>query len=86
MVKPTPLHALRKRSTQHENISTPNLTNDACGSNGEAPNDGAEHEVVNAHEPEPTRSGSELGSGASTLSCLVLHRRTSGLPGRRGNA
>ena len=32
MVKPTPLHALRKRSTQHENISTPNLTNDACGS------------------------------------------------------
>ena len=26
--------------------------------NGEAPNDGAEHEVVNAHEPEPTRSGS----------------------------
>ena len=21
--------------------------------NGEAPNDGAEHEVVNAHEPEP---------------------------------
>ena len=32
MVKPTPLHALRKRSTQHENISTQNLTNDACGS------------------------------------------------------
>ena len=29
--------------------------------NGEAPNDGAEHEVVNAHEPEPTRSGSGAG-------------------------
>ena len=24
-----------------------------CHRNGEAPNDGAKHEVVNAHEPEP---------------------------------
>ena len=86
MVKPTPLHALRKRSTQHENISTPNLTNDACGSNGEAPNDGAEHEVVNAHEPEPTRSGSGAGQRSinSFLSGAASENEWSaGAPGRK---
>ena len=54
--------------------------------NGEAPNDGAEHEVVNAHEPEPTRSGSGAGQRSinSFLSGAASENEWSaGAPGRK---
>ena len=54
--------------------------------NGEAPNDDAEHEVVNAHEPEPTRSGSGAGQRSidSFLSGAASENEWSaGAPGRK---
>ena len=55
--------------------------------NGEAPNDGAEHEVAKT-PVSPSRRGMamELGSADSTPSRVVPHRTKSGLLGRRGAA
>ena len=51
--------------------------------NGEAPNDGAEHEVVNAHEPEPTRSAGQRSINSFLSGAASENEWSAGAPGRK---